>query len=276
MYNTINTKADHYGRGFFTVGSGPQKILLLGSCRVLPYLNYFDHLNGDNQFTVHLVNVVNFNFDQEDKPQNTSISSDRLEQTADFLNMVGSIDVFLHEHTENYGVCNTSRKCEKNIYKLGMTPAFDVALPNFNNVHVLAQEQVNYDNEFRARVKADVEKCGKVDDQWITVFRERGMARIEYFYLLCKLSGLPEFSELFKRDWTQRRYFWTGSHISNVFTMEVFKLINSKFLGLDLAESFWDYARGHDLYAEPHTPITYIDVMAYGLKWPQPVQELKL
>jgi hypothetical protein len=141
---------------------------------------------------------------------------------------------------------------------------------------VLSQEIVNYDREFHDLLKADVDKVGRIDDQWIGVFRQKGMDRIEKFLSLCRLSGLPEFGQLFERDWTKRRYFWSGSHVSNVFTMEVFRLLNEKFLGLDLGESFWTYAGGHDLYSEPHTPITYIDVMGYGLTWPQQPVNLEL
>lgn len=276
MLNTVNTKPSHHTLGFFRVGSGPQKILILGSCRVLPYCNYLDWLNADNRFTINLVNVVNFNFDAQDKPRDAAQATEELEQCAELRNMISGVDLFLHEHTESYGMFNTSRECAKNIYQFGMSPAFDVALPNFNNVHVLAQEQVNYDRDFHDLVKADVDKLGRIDDQWITMFRQRGMERIEKFLSFCRLSGLPEFALLFEREWTSRRYFWTGSHISNVFSMEVFRMINDKWLALSLPPSFWERAAAEDPYAEPHTPITYLDVMAFGLTWPQPVEELKL
>lgn len=276
IFNTINTKQPHHDRGFFSVGTGAQKILILGSCRVVPYLNYLHHLNSDNRFTLNLVNVVNFNFDRQDKPQDLKSALERLEQNAELRNMLAGTDMFLHEYTESYGWCNTSKKCEKHIYQFGMNPTFDVALPNFNNVHILSQEQVDYDREFHALLKADVDKLGRIDDQWITVFRQRGMERLEKFLDYCWKSGIPEFKLLFEQDWMKRRYFWSGSHVSNIFTMEVFRLLNSKCLGLELGDSFWQWAAAHDLYAEPHTPITYIDVMAYGLTWPQQPVNLKL
>lgn len=274
-FDTINTKPSHYTKGFFSVGSGPAKVLISGSCRVVPYLNYLHYLNADNRFTLRLVNVVNFYFDKAGKPVDSIKAMEPFESNPELLDAIKSADIFIHEHAENFGMLNTNRECPKNIYQFGMNAKHDLAIPNWNDIHLMFQEYVDYDPEIRRHAKFQMTNDGELSTSLRNTVKERGLARLEHFLAMCKLSSFPEFGEHFEQSWRHIRYFWTGAHISNEFSMEVFAKI-AKRIGLACPDNFWSRVMKEDLYSEPHVRVTKYDVEAYGLTWPQPVEELKL
>lgn len=275
MFNTIDTKPPHFTKGFFSVGSGPTKVLIMGSCRVVPYLSYLHYLNADNRFTLRLVNVVNFYFDESDKPVDPTKVLEPFESNPDLLEAIKSTDIFIHEHAENFGMLNTKRDCPKNIYQFGMNAKHDLAIPNWNDIHLLFQEYVEFDPEIRRQANFDMVHYGELTDSLRFAIKQRGLDRLEHFLAMCKLSSFPEFGEHFRKTWRNTRYFWTGAHISNEFSMDVFDRIANR-IELKTTDEFWDKVSREDLYAEPHSRITKMDVEAYGLKWPQPVEPLKL
>lgn len=274
-FDTVNTKPPHYTKGFFSVGDGPTKVLILGSCRVTPYLNMFYELNKDNRFTLRLVNIVNFYFDPQDKPTDPAKVLEGYETNPALLEAIQSTDIFIHEHAENFGMLNTKWECPKSIYQFGMKAEHDIAIPNFNDIHIMFQEYVDYDPEIRKAVKFQIENFGGLGPNVFGEIKERGLARMEHFLKHCRLSSFPDFADHFERTWRETRYFWTGAHISNEFTTQVFKRIADR-IGLACSDEFWKRVAQNDPYKEPHVRVTKYDVEAYGLKWPQPVEPLKL
>ena len=72
MINTINTKQEQLKNGYFSIGTGKEVILIIGSCRSVPYMNYFSAFNdeNDNRFTVCFIDPFNWNFDLHDNRTN--------------------------------------------------------------------------------------------------------------------------------------------------------------------------------------------------------------
>lgn len=274
-YNTVNTVDGHYQRGFFTVGSGPTVILIEGSCRVVPYLNYFHYLNGNNRFTIHLCDVVNFYWDLEGKPIDPTHWTEKFESNPQMLEMLKSVKWFMHEHTESFGMLNTERTCAKNIYQFGIQPEIDIALPNFNDIFILFQEHAQFDPEMRKRMYDELHQHGTLLQETQAAVKAKGDAALAKFTGFCRKSSLPEFADIFEQTWRQKRYWWTGSHVSNVFTMTVFRLLNDKFFHLETTPEFWNRLTYEDMYCEPHSPITKYDRQNYGIQWPQPDEDLK-
>lgn len=275
MFNTINTKPTHFTKGFFSVGSGPTNVLIFGSCRVVPYLSYFHYLNADDKFTLRLINCVNFYFDESDKAVDPNKVLEPFESNHELLSAIKSTDIFIHEHAENFGLLNTSRHCQKNIYQFGMNAKHDLAIPNWNDIHLMFQEYVDFDPEIRRLARFQLVNDSELSTSLRNAVKERGLARLEHFLAMCKLSSFPEFGELFRDTWREVRFFWTGAHISNQFSMEVFRMIATR-IGLNTTKEFWNRVEKEDLYAEPHCRLTSYDVEAYGLKWPQAVEPLKI
>lgn len=274
MINTVNSADDHWTKGVFTIGSGPEVILVSGACRVVPYANYLDYLNANNRFTIHLMNVVNYSWPNGVQCDGAEYVK-KYEQDAQFLAMLKSVKWFMHEHIANYGMMNNDRARPKNIYQFGMKPELDIALPNFNNVYPMFQELVTFDAPLRAMAVNDM-PSGRLSKETQHAISARGQSEILKFISLCWMSSLPEMAELFENTWRTVRYFWSGNHVSNVFTMTVFRMMNDKFLKLKTDDAFWNRISKEDLFENPKTPVTEYDVQYYGLKWNVPIQALTL
>lgn len=276
MFNTVNTQGSHFDKGFWSTGTGAIKVLIVGSCRVLPYVNYFHYLNDGNRFTINLVNVVNFYYDRQGKELDTKTATAAFEGNPETLKMLKETNWFLHEHSENFGMMNTSRDCPKNLYQFGLNPQVDAGIPNLHCIHVMAQEYVDFDAKIKAWAKADYAARKSLSPELQAEIKKRGLERIQHFLEICQKSGVPEFGPIFEQNWRTTRYFWTGTHISNEFSIAVFRLLNDKHLHLQIPEAFWARVKKEDLYSSPRVQVTKYDVENYGLKWPQPVEPLKL
>ncbi len=249
MIDTCNTKAAHYIDGGYRVGSGNEVIILLGSCRIMPFANYLNRMNTDNRFTIFVIYVVNFTVDSNDKPTDCEAQIDRLKDNSVFREMVYRCKWFIHEHVENYGRLNTSRELPNSIFEFGLAPVLDICIPNFNDHFIL-------ENDYR--------DCGvPLPEDYI----QRGEAEIEKFCHVCELSSFPEFGSYFRNNWRVNRYFWRPNHASALFTTKIFSLMNKRFLHLPLTDEFWDGASREDLFKEPHTEVTQSDIEGYGLRW---------
>lgn len=238
MIDTINTRAAHNEQGCWTSGTGEHVVMFVGSCRLLPFVNYFARLNRDNRFTIVLVYVVNHAQtyeQQETKPV--------------LLDVIKRCRWFIREHCVNYGCFNTDRSCEKNIYQFGMNPELDILIPSWNDHLVLAEDWIAYGSP----TPPD--------------YVERGKAEIEKFCAICELSSFPEFAQHFRDHWKTTRFFWRPNHTSAAFTLDLFYLMNQNFLHLELDPSFWAAASQEDLFKEPHTHLTDRDRKEYEIAW---------
>ncbi len=252
MIDTVNSKGAHYIDGGYRVGSGEKVIVVLGSCRIFPFVNYLERWNrmwSPEPFTIFAIYVVNFTTDQHGNPTDCEAHIDRMADNPVLSKMVTSCQWFIHEHTENYGYFNTSKDAEKNIYQVGMYPEHDITIPNFNDHFILEN---------------DYSSCGiQCPDDYI----QRGEKEVMKFCEICLMSSFPEFSDVFMDTWRDIRYFWRPNHTSSHFTITIFTLMNEKFLRLPLTFDFWNAARQEDLFKEPHTQVTDRDREGYKLKW---------
>lgn len=244
MISTIETKEAQLKDGYYQSGSGSEQILILGSCRTIPYLSYLVRWNdsgGNNRFTIRRIDPCDWAVENVDlKP---------LENDERILSVLKSCDIFIHEHLANYEMFNTTRDSEKNIYQFGMNPRLDISIPNFHDHFILEN---------------DYASCGIATP---SDYIERGMAEIEKFCEVCRLSSFPEFADHFRNNWRTIRFFWRPNHVSSAFSLYIFRVMNTKFLHLDLTDEFWGVTGQEDLYRNPHTEVTQQDREAYGITW---------
>jgi hypothetical protein len=249
MFDTVNTKATHYTDGCFRTGSGEHVIILLGSCRIMPYVNYFARLNTDDRFTICVIYVVNFTTDANDNPTDCEAQIDRLQYNPVFMDMVKRCKWFIHEHVENYGFLNTSKDLPKSMFRLGIQPEIDICIPNFNDVFVLENDWVD---------------CGMpTPEDYVT----KGEQAVDGFCDVCQKSSFPEMGDYFRESWRSIRFFWRPNHISAPFSMYIFRRMNSRFLHLKLTDEFIEAAKQEDLFKTPCTQPTQRDREAYRLQW---------
>jgi hypothetical protein len=55
MIDTNDTRDQQLSRGYFEIGSGPEQLLIVGSCRTVAFLNYVHRANSQNRFTIRRI-----------------------------------------------------------------------------------------------------------------------------------------------------------------------------------------------------------------------------
>lgn len=276
MIEGLTTKRAQLRDGFFQTGTGPETLLLVGSCRTLSYLNYLHRWNRENgnRFRIARIDPTDFWYNERDELMDLSAFETAMitrETDHRILELLRSATIFIHEWYKYYGMFNTAKGLEKNVYHFGLNPQVDVCLPNFHDKFVLFTDLLHFDEYLRRRFLAD----GLTPDLAASI-KDRGLANLDKFYDICQMTSFPEFADFFKEQWTRKRFFWTGNHVSGHFTWQLFRLLNDRFLNLPLSDSFCREAAVEDQFRNPHTPVTQADRDSYGITWNEPTLPLTL
>ena len=276
--NTINIKQQQLAKGFFQVGTGDEKILILGSCRVAPYVDYFNQYNEltGNRFTIFSIDPFNWSWDANDNRIDREAKITAMESDPFLLNMLSSVDYFIHEYYSNFGMFNCSKESEKNIYQFGMNPKIDVTLPNFNDFFILFGDIVQFDTAIRKMAVQDYNVIGKLSVETIDAVLKVRDASLQKFYDVCRKSSIPELEQYFKENDAYKliRFFWNFNHVTKEFTCYLFKMMNDKFFGFDISNEFYEHIYQHDMFANNYTYLTEYDT-ANGFQWPEEVKQLR-
>lgn len=257
MFSTYDIKTQW--KQVFCCGNPDSKevILILGSCRVVPYLNYLHHYNQThgNRFKIYAIDPINMQVDMAGNTLPTTQLLKDLETDKHFLGILKSVTIFIHEGLSSFGILNTVRESDGlrdvnvNIYNFGMAPEVDVNIPNFHDVFILF-------NDFN---------MPEVPEQ--ATFNA-GCGHIARFCNTCRASSFPEFADWFMANYLKTRLFHSHNHVSSAFTREIFRLANEKFLHLDLDEAFWQHPDvQHDMYANVSTKLTELDRKWRAYEW---------
>lgn len=273
MKDTLTVKIQQVEKGFYSTGSGSESVLIEGSCRIIPYLNYLDYLNGDNKFTINVINIVEFHFDKNGNRIDVESSTQRYESDPSVLQMIKGVKYFVHEPCVNFGMFNTVPMTAKNIYQFGMNPEFDIVLPAFEPF-ILFQDYLNFDQEAKSKAKSDIASQGKLSPELQEVIVAKGNDSLGRFLKSCHITSFPEFADTFEKNWKLERWFWTNNHVSNRFTAELFRLMNDKAFMMDIPQQFWDRIKSEDMYSSNPVPLTQYDVDNYGIKWHEPIKAI--
>ncbi len=271
MIGTYHTKEALLRAGYYQSGSGPTKLLIQGSCRVLAYLNYLDAWNkrSGNKLTIYHIDPCDFHWDESGQLVDCEARIRKCESNHGLLDMLKSVEIYLHEFFSYYGMFNTDPLKEKHIYQFGLKPRLDVCLPNFHDRFVLFNDQLTFDSALRDRVRVE-----GVTPYLFERMVSNGLAALDKFYAVCRLSSFPEFADHFGETWTRTRYFWTPNHVSKEFTLWLYRQLNDRFLNLPFDDNHWREIGDLDIFATPCTPVTKWDVEGYGLRWGCPLEPL--
>lgn len=260
MYNTCSVK-DQW-QTVFCCGNPDAKevVLILGSCRVVPYLNYFDQANAvcGNQFKIFCIDPINYVVDAAGNHLDTAGLLKALETDEHFLSILQSVTIFVHEGLESFGILNTLRDAETNIYQFRMAAEIDVMISNFHDVFILFNDFIAMDPHYQNRELTE-------DDQKEIV--DAGNAHIDRFCGICQKSSFPEFAQWFRDNYLERRLFHSFNHVSAAFTLEIFRLMNEKFLKLELDANYWQQIGATDMYANVSTAVTEFDLRWRKFSW---------
>ena len=256
---TVNTKKDQLTNGYFKTGTGNETILILGSCRSVPYVQYFHDWNeqNNNRFTITFIDPFNWHFDLNDNRTDFESKITSLEKDERILNLIKSTDIFIHEYYVNFGMFNCSKECEKNIYKFGMNPKIDISVPAFNDIFILTRDIVNFDTNIRKMAIADYNVTGKLSDTTYLEIKKVSDYNLNKFLDICSKTSFPEFADFFESKYKAVRMFWTSNHISKWYTIEVLSMMNNKFLHLDI--NYSKLLNAPDMFANNETLLCEYD-----------------
>jgi hypothetical protein len=214
---TTNILRADYERGNFSYGNpaAPKTIVLIGSCRIVPILNYFrvfNHLNG-NPFELLCFNPV----EMWGGP-----GTDVGECASKLLSgyRFGKVDVLVCETLKLCGALNTveGTGSESVFETLGMQPEVICRIPNWHFMHIYDVENTYYDEAYAAMGH----------EARVPVLRERGSLHKGKFLNRCRLSSFPELESWALDIWLTTRLGWTSEHASRALLWKCFELIASK------------------------------------------------
>lgn len=238
MIGTVETKKAQLAHGYYRTGDGPEKLLLIGSCRSIPYLNYLDIWNKRHgRFTVTFIDPFYWNWDLNENRVDYETAINSKETDQEMLKLLAETQIYIHEYYQNYGMFNSSPANPKNIFQFGLKPNLNICIPNFQDYNVLGQP------------------------------KEVGLSYLEKFYVNCRLSSFPVMADYFKANWQTKRFFWSGNHVTKEFTLFIFKQMDETFLHLGVDDWFWNEIPKHDMYAGNPQPVTQDDRDNYGITW---------
>jgi hypothetical protein len=258
MINTIQIKQQQFQNGTYKTGSGSEVILILGSCRSVPYLTYlndWNNLNG-NRFAIHFIDPFNWNWDMQEQRVDYTAELIKQESNQYLLDVLKSTNIFIHEYYSNAEMFNVFKDAPKNIYQFGLNPSIDICVPNYNDIFVLTREIVSFDMNCRKMAIADYNVIGKLSLETISEIEKVRESNLQRFYDICSKTDFPEFAEIFATQYKNHRFAWTFNHVSKLFTQTIFGLMNSKFLKLDLTNY---KINQEDLYANNYTYLCEYD-----------------
>lgn len=269
MINTIQIKEQQLATGTYKAGSGKEVVLIIGSCRSVPYLTYLNDWNNanGNRFTIHFIDPFNYNWDMQEQRTDYPAELIKQESNENLLSVLKSCSIFIHEYYANAGMFNVFKDAEKNIYQFGLNPALDITIPNFNDIFILTREIVSFDMNVRKMAIQDYNVIGKLSDQTLNEIENVRNSNIARFESICSKTDFPEFAEIFKEYYKKTRLFWTFNHVSKTFNHLIFDLMNKKYLRLEnltMSEV--------DLFANNYT---YLSEYDKGYEWNEEIKPLK-
>ncbi len=195
MISTVQTREAQLRDGYFQSGSGPEMIFILGSCRTLAFLNYLIRWNdgeGHNRFTIRRIDPCDCHWDISGNMVDVEPILENMKMDERVLSTLRNTFIFIHEHFGNYGMFNTSREADLNIYQFGMNAMTDISIPNWHDVFVLYQDFMDFN---------------AMTDHW----SRDGEAAIQRVIDLCALTSFPEMGDYIKENWRNIRFFWRSN-----------------------------------------------------------------
>ncbi len=191
---TVSIKQQQLAKGFFTTGSGPEVILVMGSCRVVAYVQYLHDWNeaNNNRFTIHSLDAFNWNWNEKDERVDYMEALKKQESNLELLAMLKSVNWFVHEYYKNAGMFNCDKNANDGIYSFGLAPQLDICIPSFNDIFVMFSDIVTFAIGPRKMAIQDWNVLGKLSDQTISELATISQNNLQRFYDVCQLSDVPE------------------------------------------------------------------------------------
>ena len=242
--------------GLFTTGNlnSNEVILIHGSCRVVPYINYLNFTH-DNKYKIIYIRSYNQPTDQQNNSQ--------------LINILKSINIFIYEHCQNMGDLNTCPLQPQNIYKLGLSPQISIHIPQFNDLPILFNDYLT--EPFLPTISHLIksEHPSELSKDSIWKIHQDSQYNINKFIKNCHQTSFPEMAKFFSQNLFTTRLFCTYNHISSQYTLKIWEWINTKYLNIpnwnlpDLSLQL--------MFENTRTPLCKYDLIYRNYQWNEPI-----
>ena len=252
--------------------SSGETILILGSCRAMPYLNYISECNNERYKAVY-IDPFNYHFDEKNEKIDFQQALLNLESNQELRSLFGSVKIFIHEHYANFGMFNTSSSSEKNIYQFGLSPETTIHIPSFHDIFILTNDFVLI-SSFLDQFKLDLESHKELQPSTIETMKALSNSSISKFLKNCQSTSFPEMASFFSENWMSTRLFCSFNHISFSYSMKVWEWLNPRFLRLPCDNEKLSQLSSQRLYENTLTPLCKYDLLMHDYKWDEEIREL--
>lgn len=210
---TTNILRHCYERGDYSFGSenAPETVVLVGSCRVVPFLNFLRVCNmlSDRRFRVLCFDPV-----EMWKGPGHDVAGCVNDNLSRFR--FGKVDYLVCEHLQHCGVLNTVRTSEENVFdSLGCVPVREIRLPNWNDIHIFDEETCIYYKEYAESSR----------ENRVSTLRFATTLHKAKFLGRCALSSFPQLADWVDDNWLAIRLGWTSNHPSHALTWRMIGLV---------------------------------------------------
>jgi len=210
---TTNILREHYERNEYSFGNPKSfyTICIVGSCRIVPILNYFRAYNGLNGNPFEL---VCFNPVEMWKGLGTDIADCTAERLKDFR--FSHVDTLICESLKHCGPLNTFEDEPQNVFtSLNCNAETVLRIPNWHGMLFYDIDIKQYNNEYATLSHNDR----------ISMLKTMTALYKTKFLTRCDKSSFPELRQWTEKNWLTTRMGWTSEHVCRNLTWKYFELI---------------------------------------------------
>uniref|UniRef100_A0A6C0HZ42 Polysaccharide biosynthesis enzyme WcbI domain-containing protein n=1 Tax=viral metagenome TaxID=1070528 RepID=A0A6C0HZ42_9ZZZZ len=226
-----------------------KNILLIGSCRITPFLNY---IANDNYFDSYNILAVMVHNTQMKKISETLIENEAIKKD------IYKTTIFIHEFCRNSDYFNIPKDKEKNIYQIKPIFDIDISLPNYQDPCIFTKDIIFYRNsiEFDKYIKNEM-----IFDEFSKILQDLQHAEKTKYYNVILKSELPELLEFVKNNIDNNRMAHTINHPSNFLFIKMYELILQKWFHREIPESVFNFNKKYEYLSSDgySTKLTYYD-----------------
>lgn len=211
-----------YTKRIFAFGDSdaPTTVVLIGSCRIVPYLNYLRaHETPMNLVCLNPVEMWDGPGHEVSAGVNRTMDGYRF----------GKVDYLICEHVQYCGAINTVRTSEQNIYDtLGCNPEVEIRLPNWQDIHIFDKETAIYDPPGYGNLSHE-DKVNHIRTE-TTKHKARYLSH-------CRKCSFPQLESWTEDNWLTTRLGWSSNHPTLTVIHKLFGLIAGR-MNLPLSDGF--------------------------------------
>lgn len=239
-----------------------ESILLIGGCRITPFLNYLIHhdLFG-NKYNYLCVLVY--------VPEMIQLSEEII-YNEKMKSQLFTSKILIAEYIQNYNYFNTYRLTEKCIFRVYDSFQHEIILPNWNDICIYAKDLINYKNlemEFRQLLNGDITL-----PEFTVIIQSAQQKELDRYFKILEKAKMPwpYLKNFIHLNLNTYRLSYTLNHPTNMYSIEMYRLLIEHFFATSpyfLPQNLIDLNNKYEfLKTGVDTKLTYYDHVCLGYK----------